>query len=67
MGVRRDESLPNCPDQTGYILASEQSPILVCTSEPLPGIEPVAFKTLICDSPYLPRPAKHAFLQSPQC
>lgn len=45
MGVRRDESLPNQPNQTGHIPASEQSPILVCTSEPLPGMEPVALKT----------------------
>lgn len=66
MGVRRDESLPNCPDQIGHIPASEQSPILVCTSEPLPGMEPVALKTQTCDSPYLPRPAKLAFLQTPQ-
>lgn len=53
-----DESLPNRSDQIGHIPALVHSPILGSSSEPLPGVEPVAL------NPELGT-ARSAFMQIP--
>lgn len=45
-----DESLPNRSDQIGHIPALVHSPILGSSSEPLPGVEPVALNPRTWDS-----------------